>query len=40
VERHPRLVGLEFCPFFGMKRFGFTIAHLRGQVAEPGVTMR
>lgn len=35
VERHPRLVGLQFCPFFGTKRFGFTIAHLRGVVDEP-----
>lgn len=34
VERHPRLVGLQFCRFFGTKRFGFTIAHLRGVVDE------
>ena len=35
VERHPRLVALQFCPFFGTKRFGFTIAHLRGMVDGP-----
>lgn len=35
VERHPRLLGLQFCPFFGTKRFGFTIAHLGGVVDEP-----
>lgn len=30
IEQHPRLTALDFCPFFGMKRFGFTIARFDG----------
>lgn len=30
VEQHPHVTAVQFCPFFGTKRFGFTIARLRG----------
>lgn len=35
IEQHPRLVALEFCPFFGLKRFGFTVARFDG-LADDG----
>lgn len=30
VTTHPHLIKLQFCPFFNLQRFGFTIAHFRG----------
>lgn len=30
IEGHPRLAELRFCPFFGLQRFGFTIARFEG----------
>ena len=34
IERHPRLVELRFCPFFGLQRFGFTIARFDGWARD------